>query len=840
MKPAIVTALGIILATTVNAQDSVTVKAHPSYNDHGKVHRLWFGENYRKEWAADTKVPLLRISNVKGGLTPTVRGGGHQTHSLRLEDKEGNEWVIRSIEKFPEVLIPEQIRNTFAKDWVDDNMSAQHPYSALIVPVLAEAAGIPHSNPIIGVVAPDPALGKFSSDFESKLVLLEEREPLGKSDNTMKMFAALDADSKNRVNAESFLKAQLLDVIIGDWDRHIDQWRWKDVQQGEGKQYIAIPRDRDQVFYVNQGLFPNVASRSWLLPFLQGYDARVRNINTYLWESRLMVSRILNELSYQEWMNITRKLIADLPDPVLEASLKRLPQGSYEIRHHQLLANMKSQRDHLLEESEKFYRFINKVVEVKASDKDEQFLLTAEGENLKLEVFRVNKSDKKDLVFSKVIEPEFTKELWIYTGKGEDKASLQTNSEIKVRIVAEEGEKEFVAASTKRLVHLYGNGENIHISGNDAAFRKHFSEDSLSSRYIPINRYNINMPLITGGFNRDDGFILGGGIRHRHQGFRKLPYASQHEFTVAHSFSTSAFRIKYNGDWKQVIGKADLDINAAIYGPNNTINFYGRGNETQRLRGSSSDIYYRSRFNTGTLSAALKWNLGENKNLSVGPVFQYYSYKASENVGRFISSNYTGAYDSGLLERDKIHGGVGLNFVSDQRSNKILPVSGSFMRIKAEGFAGLNEASRSFVQVTPEFRWYKKITRDSALVFAHRVGGGLTLGETAFYQSLFLGGHDNLYGFHQYRFAGEQMLYNNIELRWRMAKLATYILPGELGLTSFYDAGRVWVEGEKSTRWHQGVGGGVYLAPANYALIQFIAGHSTEGWYPYLKLSARF
>ncbi|WP_207423268.1 BamA/TamA family outer membrane protein [Desertivirga brevis] len=840
MKLAIISAIFIILANALNAQDSTVVKAHPSYNDHGKIHRVWFGENYRQEWAIDTKVPLLRISQIQGGLTPTTRGGGHQTHSLRLTDKKGNEWVIRSIEKFPEVLIPEQIRNTFAKDWVDDNMSAQHPYAALIVPVLAEATGVPHTNPVIGVVAPDAALGEFAADFENKLVLLEEREPLGKSDNTLKMFAALDADSKNRVNAEGFLKAQLLDVIIGDWDRHIDQWRWKDIQEGEGKQYLAVPRDRDQVFYVNQGLFPNVASRSWLLPFLQGFDSKVRNINTYLWESRLMVSRILNELSYEQWMDITREVVAALPDEVLEASLKRLPESSYKLRHKALLANMKSQRENLLKESEKFYRFINETVEIKASDKNEYFSLNAEGENLNLEIFRLSGSGKKELVFSKIIRPEFTKEVWLYTGKGNDKISINNPSKIKVRIVAAEGEKLLDAAASSRPTHLYAKADGIHINSNDRAFRKHFSGDTLHTRYIPINRYNVNMPLITGGFNRDDGFILGAGIKHTHQGFRKVPYASEHEFTVAHSFSTSAFRIKYNGDWKQVIGKADLTINAAVYGPNNTINFYGRGNETLRLRGSRSDLFYRSRFNLATLSSGLKWNLTENTSFTAGPVFQYYSYQSSENIGRFISSNYTGSYDSESLDKDKFHGGLSMNLLSDHRSNTLLPASGTYVKIKAEGLAGLNEAAKSFVQVTPEFRWYKKLMRDSALVFAHRIGGGITLGDAAFYQSLFLGGHDNLYGFHQYRFAGEQMLYNNIELRLRIAKLATYILPGEVGISSFYDTGRVWVDGEKSDQWHHGVGGGVYLAPANYALIQFIAGHSTEGWYPYLKLSARF
>src|SRR5690606_24424008 len=56
--------------------DSVTLRAHPDFDKRGKFHRKLFGENYRKEWAAETKLPVIRISEIGGGLTPIKRGGG--------------------------------------------------------------------------------------------------------------------------------------------------------------------------------------------------------------------------------------------------------------------------------------------------------------------------------------------------------------------------------------------------------------------------------------------------------------------------------------------------------------------------------------------------------------------------------------------------------------------------------------------------------------------------------------------------------------------------------------------------------------------------------------------
>ncbi|WP_256012758.1 BamA/TamA family outer membrane protein [Desertivirga xinjiangensis] len=831
----------ILHASTSFAQDSVIVKAHASYNKPGKFHRKLFGENYREEWAADTKVPIIKISELNGGLTPTRRGGGHQSHSLRLKDKQGKEYVLRSVEKYPEVLIPEVIRNTFAKDWVDDNMSAQHPYAALIVPVLAKATGVPHTNPVVGLVAPDPALGEFASTFENTLVLLEEREPLGKSDNTPEMFAALDEDSGNKVEAEGFLRATLLDILIGDWDRHVDQWRWKDIQEGKGKKYIAVPRDRDQVFYLNQGLFPNLASRSWLLPFLQGYDHEVRNINTYLWESRLMVSRILNEMSYEEWMRITSEFVSAVPDEVLETSLRRLPASSYELRHDELLSKMRSQRSRLLEESEKFYFFLNEIVEVKASDKNEQIKFSGNNKQLTLEIFRLKAQGDKQLVFSKTMDPQVTKEVWVYTGKGADNISINTKSSIQIRLIAADGEKVFDAQQSTRKVRVFARETNVTFRDTNNVFRTRLSNDSSHSRYIPINRYNINMPLVSGGYNQDDGFMLGLGIKHKRTGFRKLPYASEHQFSVSRSFSTRAFKVRYSGDWTDVVGKANFFVNASVLGPNNTINFYGRGNETQRLKGSRSDLFYRARFNQVQLESGLKWDLDNRLSISTGATFQYYSYQVSDNTGRFITeSGAVGSYDSLSLNKDKLHTGLSVNLSRDTRSNQILPSFGSYLKIGIQGSTGLNRNSRSFIQIKPEFRFYRKLSKDSSLVLAERVGAGLTLGNTAFYQSMFLGGHDNLYGFRQYRFAGQHLFYNNLDLRLRLARLASYILPGEIGINAFYDIGRVWEKGEKSSKWHQGYGGGAYFSPANYAVIQLIGGHSSEGWYPYLKLNMRF
>src|SRR5207245_4245986 len=78
---------------------------------------------------------------------------------------------------------------------------------------------------------------------------------------TAKLWDDLDRGPQNRVAARAFLAARLLDLFVGDWDRHAAQWRWARLDEGDARLWRPIPRDRDQAFSKLDGLLP------WLAPF---------------------------------------------------------------------------------------------------------------------------------------------------------------------------------------------------------------------------------------------------------------------------------------------------------------------------------------------------------------------------------------------------------------------------------------------------------------------------------------------------------------------------------------------------------------------------------------------
>jgi hypothetical protein len=55
---------------------------------------------------------------------------------------------------------------------------------------------------------------------------------------------SLSAGSNSQVDARAFLRARLMDQLMGDWDRHRDQWKWAAAKGRAGTVWRPIPRDR--------------------------------------------------------------------------------------------------------------------------------------------------------------------------------------------------------------------------------------------------------------------------------------------------------------------------------------------------------------------------------------------------------------------------------------------------------------------------------------------------------------------------------------------------------------------------------------------------------------------
>jgi hypothetical protein len=831
----------------------VTMPADTQYIHKTGIHDWLLGDNYRKTWATPINFPVMDIHKEKGGLKILKRGGGMQTLSLRLEDAEGREWVLRSVKKFPDKAIPAELKNTIAKDVVQDQISASNPYATLAVAKLAEAAGVPHTNPTFIYLPKDTALGVYASTHGDDVYLFEEREAVtkGKTYNTVKVLEQIHGDNDNTIDQEATARARMLDLVMADWDRHDDQWRWgvKKHKKRDTKEFYPIPRDRDQAFFVNQGVLTAVAARKWLMPKFQGFKPYYPNIEYQNPSAQPFDRSFMNEIDEQKWKQISHELVLSLPDSVIKAAIARYPDtvqkqvGDFTIR------TLIARRDKLEKASLDFYRFLSKNVDVTGSKKDELFSIDRQADGMV--AVNVNKISKKGEVqqniYSRTFDPKDTKEIRIYGLGGEDKWKItgDHSTPIHIRIIGGKDNDTYIDSTSQRAgnhIRIYEktNGQDtFQLAGNERRILSSNPANIAYERTPLVYIYDKLMPLATAGFNSDDGLSLGAGFQFTHQGFRKRPFASRQTVMLGHSLGTKAWMLRYTGEFTDFIGNTDLVLSAAAKAPNNTINFFGYGNETV-FEKARKIRYYRTRFSLYNVEPLLKTKLSSKFQLLYGPTFTYYTLDKDETQDRIISDFAHNGLDSAAIFQSKSYAGLKLGYQIDTRNNIIAPTRGFFWNTTLHANQGLNGDQRHYLHLQTDMSIYTTFRALSDLTLVTRFGGGKLWGHYEFFQAMYLGGVQNLRGYRNYRFAGDAMAFNNTELRIKLFNFRSYLFPATVGLMAFNDVGRVWKKGEQSSRWHDGYGGGVFFSPMNALVLTATVGRSDEEVLPYITFGFRF
>src|SRR5688572_447960 len=428
--------------------DSVTAPGSPYFKISGS-RSFWMGSNYRREWKTPIKVPVINLATAYGGLTPVKRGGGKQTKNLRLEDPNGREYSLRSVEKFITAkTLPGGLESEAAADLVSDGVSASYPYANASIPVLSHAAGIPSGQIRLVYIPDDPRLGEFREDFKNMLAILEIRLPdsVKKGFDTEDVVEKLKDDNDNQVDQLAVLRARILDMFVMDLDRHEDQWQWGVIEKEKGKIYYPIPRDRDQAFYINQGVIPGIVKWPWLVPQLQGFRPKSKNIRRFNWAARNFDRFFLTELSEEDWKTEAEKFVSKMTDEVIEKSIAQQPKEIVGISGPEIIETLKKRRSYLVGEVMDYYRFLAEDVNITASDKKELFDITLNDDGSALvKIFKItNEGNQGYQMYERLFDPKDTKELRIYGFAGDDRYVLNGKEDkIKIRMIGGEGADAF-------------------------------------------------------------------------------------------------------------------------------------------------------------------------------------------------------------------------------------------------------------------------------------------------------------------------------------------------------------------------------------------------------------
>ncbi|HET9431555.1 MAG TPA: BamA/TamA family outer membrane protein, partial [Chitinophagaceae bacterium] len=779
---------------------------------------------------------------------PVKLGGGKQTRSLRLEDPNGRTYSLRSVQKFiTSKTLPGGLQSEAAADIVSDGVSASYPYSNLSIGVLSDAAGIPAGNIRLVYIKDDPQLGEYRDEFRNSLALLETRLPdsVEKALDTDELAEKLKDDNDNEVDQKALLRARILDMFVMDLDRHEDQWQWGSVDKDKGKLYYPIPRDRDQAFYVNHGLLPGIAKWPWLLPQLQGFDARAKNIRRFNFSSRNLDRFFLNELKEADWKAEVDNFLSKMTDDVIGRALDKQPPEIHHLSMEKIKTTLKKRRNYLAAEVIDYYKFLSEIVDVTGSDKTELFDITKnEDGSVLLHVYKITKEgEQSTLMYERLFDPQDTKEIRLYGFGGNDRYMVKgTDDKIRIRMIGGEGQDSFENTTTSRnggIIYDRKDGGNT-IKGD---FRTKLANDTVVNSFQRIYyKYNQVIPFISAGYNQDDGLFLGGSVRIIHHGFRKEPFKNSHNFTIKHALSTKAYDFRYNSEYIGVFGrKNDLLFDAEVRAPHNTTNFFGYGMDSEYDKSRPGEFkYYRARYQLVDLALLGRFNFSKKVIMELGPVMQFYSFDEDDefNKVRFITDPSNGLNPATLFEKQSYLGGK-FSFTVDVRDNVVMPQKGIYWYSSLKHLSGLNDAAYEVTQLNSDLSIHIPVIKNW-LTIVNRTGGGHNFGDFEFYQAQYLGNEDNLRGYRKYRFAGRSKFYNNTELRLKLANFTTYLFPGSLGIMGFFDTGRVWVENDGTNKWASGYGGGIWISPVNRIVFSATYTISDEDKLPLIGFGWKF
>jgi hypothetical protein len=791
---------------------------------------LW-GHNNRVEWNTAVDVPVLWLDTAYGGLHPYKMGGGNETKSLRLRAVNGKEFVLRSINKRRDDVVPPPVDGTFMEDIINDGVSMSYPYGAFGVAVMQEQAGIYHTLPRLVYLPSQKALDTFDTKFGNDLYLLEQKpegnwREAGNLGNfsrfvsTEEVIAKLQESSNNKADQHAFIKARLFDMLIGDWDRHEGNWAWGVRDSANSTWYIPVPQDRDQAFFTHDGVLINKVIKAWGLDFMQNFDGEVEHIDKLNASEKNIDRFFTNGLTLNDWLQAATTLQQSLTDTVIEQSISRLPPEVFAVSGNRLITTLKKRREQIIRYATTYYLFLARETEITGTAERDLFEVngTASGEVV-VSVSALNSNGEKNPMpyYTRKFVPTETKELRLF---GMDAADVfvvnNPSTAITVRVIGGEGNDSLQHRG--RLIYAYDDARD-QLRG--ASVKRHWGNDTSVNewnyRWFRYNQKGFRPELF---YSNADRFYVGLAYRFKTFKWRKEPFAAKQTIALHYSISQNAFSANWSAIYPGLVGNWDLLLKAEFDAIRWT-NFYGTGNETQNI---TNDLnYYRLRTQEWMGQAGLQRQFGQ----STVAVSGYYQYvKGLYDNGRYPSKIFP---ENAQVYGANPYAGLRLTYSWAHVNDSVVPVKG-FTFLANATYAHNFTQHEFFQYYDARFQWYVPVSDRVSLAFR---GGGATilndevLNSGQFYEHAVLGGPRNLRGYRRERLWGKTAVYSGNELRY-ITSLRTHLLNARVGVFGFFDAGRVWMPGEHSNTIHTSYGPGLLLAPFDKVSVSVTYGITEE------------
>jgi predicted phosphohydrolase len=801
----------------------------PEMVDKTGFHRFLFGQHYRQYYATPIKARTVLLDTLHGGLVPVKTGGGHQTNSLRLADKDGKEYAMRAIRKsatrflqsvaFKENYIGDALENTFAEEFLMDFYTTAHPYTPFIVGKLADNVGIYHSNPELYFVPKQNALGEYNNDYGDELYMIEEHASkeqkdlpsFGKADDiegTADVLANLQKDTKYSIDEKAYIKARLFDMLIGDWDRHTDQWKWAKYKDGDKVVYKPIPKDRDQAFTKYDGNLLSILMNIPALRHMQSFREDIRNVKWFNREAYPLDMALIANAKEKDWIDAATYLRDNLTDAEIDNAFVALPKEVQDETIEDIKSNLKARKHHLEEFAREYYAVLQSTVLVKGTDKKDRFVITRlpEGET-RVEIYSPAESEHK--ILDNIYRKSQTKEIWIYGLDDDDIFDVKGSDRkpIVLRILGGQNHDSYTVENGRKVkIYDFKSKENTYTADRRTTF---ILTDSYETNNYDFEKpkYNVVAGYPSAGYNPDDGVKLGAVLNYTVNNFNRRPYSQKHSIRGHYYFATDGFDVGYRGTFMNIASRWNFGVDVLYTSPNFSINYFGQGNETVNTDDDTGMNYNRVKLQVFRMAPSFFTESRNGSRVDLQAVFE--SIEVDGTHGRFVDQ--PGAIPAYLYEHRQ-YTGVNAKYSFENYDNTSLPALGMSFSLLGGWKTSVNDHSVNFSYAEAALGIIHKLTADNTLVFSTQFNSRVLFSNNyEFYQGAVLGGDNDLRGYRRERFTGKSSFYNSNDIRYTIGNWRNSFIPVKYGVFGGYDYGRVWLQDDTSKKWHQSAGGGIFI-----------------------------
>lgn len=870
---AIATALAIAsgLAGGAVAEDGsgeqVRVAASERYAA-GRVHRWALGGGYRDLWETPILLPLVDLNGHAGGLTPTGRFGGLQTAVLGLAGANGGAFTFRGTDKDPSAVLDPLLWDTLVQALVQDQMAAQHPGGPPVAGALTEAAGVLTIHETMAVVPDDARLGEYQEEFAGMVgtffvypqAASDGREGFADAEELIDheaLYERLRTNAEDEVDAQAFMRARLMDLLLGDFDRHRKQWRWAKLPGNP--RWQPIPEDRDQAFVRYDGVAQRVMRI--YIPILQNYGPEypsLEGLTLHGWEQDRW---LLPALSWEDWEAAATDIQSRLSDAAIADAVARLPEEYEALDGERLRRDIAGRRDGLLEIARRFYLHLAGRVDVRLSDAAESISVRHEDDGSMAVEVQAERAGRRQVVFSRRFLADETKEVRLYLRSGADQVDVSGGKcGILLRVIAGDPSQQVAVTSPSR-VRVYDESGNVTVEPGKRTRRigKSYTPPPPDAGFVDVEDVpprdwgSRTVPLPEFGFQPDVGVFLGAAVSHTRYGFRKDPWSSKHSFGVGWAFEANEPRVRYRGQFRPE--NSDLVAQVELkYSGIEVLRFHGFGNESPD---SNSDFRVQNQF--GNAEFSLIKPLPDDRVTVRGGAFFRVS-DTRRNAGREIVNVapygvnsfkpflYTGLVGGIRFDtrRSVTTTKQGLQLPFHDNPAAGYPTSGILIDVSGRFAPQVLDVADPYGYIEGSIAGYFSFGENDWATLALRVGGKETFGRTPFFDQATIGGgrffsgDSTNRGLEPRRFTGDSAVFGNADLRLVLGR-AKIIVPGEWGIHGFFDVGRVFFHDENSDDWHPTGGGGVFFSPlVRTNAISFSVTDSAEETLVYLRIGFHY